>query len=175
MSATIDELRAIADAVCELRPDWSAGGVLNVLTAVRDRGRVDEISRAAQRAANDPTSRTPSAIEFPAHWIKSKPAAVAGASNNGNPPLPECSECGVPALRETSARLRTCPSCFAPWVPIVFADDRDEARRRAVPPNAEFRAACTAIFGSKQRGGEPTSLGDILAPAKRALDDFGDW
>lgn len=173
MTAATEQLRAIAADVIERRPDWTLGGVLSALTAVRDRGRVDEIRQAALRAANDPTSRTPSAIEFPANWAV---RPEIGMSGHQSEPLPECTNCGQPASRATSERLRTCPTCTAPWQPVIHRDDRETARRRAVVPNDEFRAAVLAIFGTKPaRGGEPVAIGRVLAPARAALDEYGDW
>lgn len=173
MTAATEQLRAIACDVIERRPDWTLGGVLSALAAVRDRGRVDEIRQAALRAANDPTSRTPSAIEFPANWV-ARP--TTGMSGHQTDPLPECTNCGQPASRATSERLRTCPTCAAPWLPMTHHEDREAARRRAVTPNDEFRSVMVGIFGTKAKpGGDPVTLGQVLAPATRALNEYGDW
>lgn len=167
MSATLEQLRRVAEDVCEFRPDWSSGTVLNVLLVVRDRGGEEEIRDAALRAAKDPTSRTPSSIEFASNWQARRTTSGPFLAE----PLPECTACGQPAAREVSERLAICPACREPWVPMVFRDDREEARRRAVPPNAEFRAAVLALRTTAPRsaGGEPVALGDILAPARAAL------
>lgn len=145
MTATVEELRVIADQVCEWRPDWSHGAVLNVLYEVREGRRGEEILLAATRAAKDTSSRTPASIGFPVHWQarRTTPAGPFMAD-----PLPECSSCGQPAQRHRSGCttpacndqshiLRgpvTCPACKAPWVPMVFRETR------VVRTNEEQRA-----------------------------------
>lgn len=133
MTTTLAQLREIADDVCEFRPDWSSGTVLNVLVVVRDRGSGKEIREAALRAANDPTSRTPSSIEFASHWQTRRTTPGVYRAN----PLPECTSCGQPASREVSERLVICPDCRQPWVPRVFSEVRGI---RSPKPEVEMEA-----------------------------------
>lgn len=125
MTTTTNELRDIAGAVCEQRPDWDLGGVLNVLLDYVDRDG-PAIREAAIRAAKHATSRTPLAIGFAQYWTP--PRTTPGVYRAD--PLPECTSCGQPAARDVSARLAICPSCHEPWVPMVFRQVRGA---RSVP------------------------------------------
>lgn len=110
----LEEIRSIAEAVHELRPDWDLGGIQKALWNLRDRGDLEQLRAAAMRAVRNPQSRTPAAVGFEQHW------RTDGDEDGPVPfqPLPECVGCGQPARREAAAKLRFCPHCGLPWVAL---------------------------------------------------------
>lgn len=110
----LEEIRAIAAAVHEQRPDWDFGGIQKALWDLRDRGDFEQLRAAGLRATRNPQARTPAAIGWESSWRED------GPDEDQRPvpfvPLPECVDCGHPARRgETPAK---CPGCGLPWVPL---------------------------------------------------------
>lgn len=119
------DLRPIAEDVVASRPDWSLGAVLSVLAGQRERGSAEDMRRAALAAAGDPDgARTPAAIAFNRYWSTTKaapkPEGFAG-------PLPECSTCGQPFRRDTTAAY--CPDCGQQLVLRIHHNLPPEAMR----------------------------------------------
>lgn len=137
----VAELRRLSDQVVEIRPAWTAGGVLNVLIGLRERPLL-EVEAAAMRAAVDLKARTPAAIAFADYWAK--PARVSTSAGRTTP-LPECANCGQSVSR-TGSSPATCPDCGLPFVAVEFySSDRGEP----CPPNEEFRAALAEMRGRR--------------------------
>lgn len=110
----LDEIRAIAGAVLEQRPDWDFGGVQKSLWDLRGRGDFEQLRAAALRATRNPQARTPASIAWESSWRED------GPDTDQRPvpfvPLPECVDCGHP-VRRGQAPAR-CPGCGLPWTPL---------------------------------------------------------
>lgn len=110
----LDEIRAIATAVQDQRPDWDFGGIQKTLWDLRDRGDYDELRAAALKATRNPQARTPAAIAWESSW------RTTGPDEDQRPvpfvPLPECVDCGHPVSR--GADPKKCPGCGLPWSPL---------------------------------------------------------
>lgn len=76
-------------------------------------------------------------------------------------PLPECRFCGQPAARKAALRLVSCPGCGRAWEPKVYRETSDG--QRAVPPNAEFRAAL-AELKNRRLFRSPDEEPELIAP-----------
>ena len=108
----LEEIRSIAAAVKDERPDWDLSGIQKTLWDLRDRGDLEQLRAAAMRAVRNPQARTPAAITWESSW------RTEDGEDGPVPftPLPECVGCGQPARRD--AQPRFCPACGLPWVPL---------------------------------------------------------
>jgi hypothetical protein len=110
----LEEIRAIATAVQDQRPDWDFGGIQKVLWDCRDRGDLEQLRAAALKATRNPQARTPVAIGWESSWREHAP------DEDQRPipfvPLPECSDCGHPVRRGEAPKK--CPGCGLPWTPL---------------------------------------------------------
>jgi hypothetical protein len=104
-------IRAIADEVSRVRPDWKPNGVQAALWQAKTRGGPDELRAAALRAAADPSAKTPAAIGFDAYWSPSTNSGDDRPRFSGA--LPECIHCGKPAKRDATPKF--CGDCGKPW------------------------------------------------------------